>query len=425
MKPRINICHIYLIVVLLCMMNGILYSAGGFLAQGLQGILVLMSLYYAFYANLKYELPVYFKALNILLILFTIYGLLLVISGEKLMIQVSFREVSNTGYLKDIYKSLLPIYPFYVFTKEGLLKEHTIKIWFFIFLVLAIGFYYRGQKRLLERAIESGSSAEEFTSNVGYTFVALLPALVLFYKKPFVQYLLLMVCMYFIVIAFKRGAILCALVCLVWFMITNLKRVPKNRKWIIVAVTIAVVLAGMYLFIYMMENSDYFRYRLALTGEGYSSGRDEIYKTLYEHFINEDNPIRFLLGYGANSTLKFTFNFAHNDWLEIATNQGLLGLVVYFVYWICFYVSWRKAKLNPQAFMAIGMVFIIYLLSSFFSMSYNGVSRCAAMVLGYYLAVNDMDEEEEEDEEEENEEEEEEESQIEMIKESPPQNICI
>ena len=135
-----------------------------------------------------------------------------------------------------------------------------------------------------------------------------------------------------------------------------------------------------------MDTSNYFQYRIAQTQAGESSGRDELYATFYNHFLQEENPFRFLFGYGANATLKIGENFAHNDWLEIATNNGLLGLVVYLVYWIGFYVSWRRMKEHPQAFMATGMLLIILFLTSLFSMSYDSVSRCSAMVLGYYMA---------------------------------------
>ena len=391
MKLRINICHIYLFIILLGYFNGTLYAPGGFIAQGLQYVLILMSLYYAVYANFRYKLPVYFKALNVLLVMFTIYGMLLVIRGEQLMVQISFHEVANTEYLKSIYKSLLPVYPFYVFARQGLLKESTVKFWFFVFLVLTIRSFFKSQARNLEEAIEKGSSAEEFTNNTGYTFLALLPALVLFYKKPIIQYLGLMICGYFIVIALKRGAILIGVLCSLWFMITNLKKASKKQRWIVAIVSVVVVFAGIYLYNYMMETSAYFRYRLAQTAEGDSSGRDDLYMIFFNHFINEDKPLRFLLGNGASATLKIGYNYAHNDWLEIAINQGLLGIFVYLVYWVCFYVSWRKTKHHPQAFMAIGMIFIVYFISTLFSMSYNCVTRCAAMVLGYYFAVYDND----------------------------------
>lgn len=391
MKPHINICHIYLIVVVLCALNGSLYAGGSFIAQALQYILILMSLYYAVYANWKYELPVYFKGLNVLLIMFTIYGLLLLMGGERLIIKENYMELSNTEYLKTIYKSLLPIYPFFVFTKQGFLKESTIKSWFFVFLVLTIYSFHRAVERSLQAAMEEGSSAEEFTINVGYSFVALLPALVLFYKKTIIQYLVAMVCFCYIVISMKRGAFVCGTLCLAWFMVTNLKKVPKQKKWIVILVNAVLVLAGIYLFKYMMETSPYFLERIEATRMGDSSKRDEMYKVLWNHFIHEDNPLRFLFGNGAYATVKIGTNLAHNDWLEIATNQGLFGVVVYLVYWICFYVTWRKTKHHPQAFMAIGMLLIIYFITTFYSMSYDGMSRCAAMVLGYYLAISQGD----------------------------------
>ena len=68
-----------------------------------------MSLYYAFYANAKYRLPVYFKGLNLLLIMFTIYGVILLISGEHIVFRPSYKGTSNIEYLKSIYKSLLPV----------------------------------------------------------------------------------------------------------------------------------------------------------------------------------------------------------------------------------------------------------------------------------------------------------------------------
>lgn len=284
MKFRINICHIYFFIILLVWFNGTLYAPGGIVAQGIQAILILISLYYAFYANSKYKLPLYFKALNVLLILFTIYGAILLTGGNRLVLGQTYIALPSTEYLKTIYKSLLPVYPFFVFTKQGLLKESTVKVWFSIFLVLSIRSFFVTRAAKLQAAIELGSSAEEFTLNIGYTFVALLPALVLFHKKPFIQYAGMMICFYFVVAAMKRGAIICGVICLVWFIVTNLRKEQGNRKFIVLVISLAMVLGGIYLYYYMLESSSYFRYRLESTMEGDSSMRDEIYQTLWSHF---------------------------------------------------------------------------------------------------------------------------------------------
>lgn len=382
MKRIINECNIYFAVCVLYTISGGIYF------YGFLFLLVLLSLYYAIYANVHYRLPLYFKALNVLMVMFTIYGTLLLLGGERLMIKVSYEEVSNRSYLLDIYKSLLPIYAFYVFTRKGLLSEQNIKFYFFVFLLLTISSFFKNQARLLQIY-----GKEEFTSNLGYSFVALLPALVLFYKKPGLQYVLMALCGFFIIWAMKRGAILSGAICLIWFLYTNYKRTPKKRRWLIVAASLVVISMGVYYAQYMMNTSAYFRFRIEETTSGNSSDRNELYSVLYNHFIHEDNPLHFLLGNGANATLKIGQNYAHNDWLAIAIDEGVLGLVVYAAYWICLFLTWKKTRRQPQAFMAIGMFFIIYFLITFFSMSFSGVDKCAAMVLGYYLANMGQEEE--------------------------------
>ena len=387
MKLRINICHVYLGIILLTWFNGTLYAPGGFIAQGLQYVLLLVSLYYAIYANHKYRLPVYFKGLNVLLIMFTIYGMILILSGEQIIIQASYRVTANTSYLKTILLSLLPIYAFYVFTRQGLLTEKSIRFWFFIFFILAIRSFFRSQERQLEAALEAGSSATQITSNMGYTFVGLLPALVYFQNKRMLQYILMVACAYFIVISLKRGAIICGAICIVWFLVVNLKKTDRNRRFIVLLLSVLVAVSLALIYNYMLSTSSYFNYRLAQTESGDSSGRDILYSTFFNHFINESDFMRFMLGYGANGTLKISFNFAHNDWLEIAINQGVIGLFIYLLYWIGLYRTWRWSRQQPQAFMSIGMFLSIYFLSTMFSMSYNSVTRFAAMVFGYSLAI--------------------------------------
>lgn len=351
-----------------------------------------MSLYYAIYANQRYKLPIYFKGLNLLLIMFTIYGMILILSGEQIILTHTYVITTNTTYLKSILLSLLPIYPFYVFTRQGYLTEKGIRFWFFVFFLLAIRSFFRSQERQMEAALEAGSSATEFTSNVGYTFVALLPALVYFQKKQMLQYILMVVCAYFIVTAMKRGAIICGAVCIVWFLAINLKKTKRNRRFLLLFLSVIVLAALAYIFYYMLDSSDYFNYRIQQTESGDSSGRDILYSTFFNHFIKESNIMRFMFGYGANGTLKISFNYAHNDWLEIAINQGVIGLLIYLFYWICLFRTWRRSRQYPQVFMAIGMFLFIYFLSTLFSMSYNSVSRCAAMVLGYSLALKTNEE---------------------------------
>ena len=95
--------------------------------------------------------------------------------------------------------------------------------------------------------------------------------------------------------------------------------------------------------------------------------------------------MHFLLGRGANGTLEIYYNYAHNDWLEIAVNQGLLGVIIYFVYWKNMYATWKNAT-NVDAKAIIAMAIIVYFAKTLFSMSYGDMTYVFTSVLGYALA---------------------------------------
>lgn len=384
MRKRLNICDFYLIIILLISLKDLLYEGGGYISTGLLFIFLALSIYCCIYTNVNYKLPTYFKALNVLLLLFTIYGVLLLISSDVLYVQMTGKKVIKINYLLTIYKSLLPIYAFYSFGRRGMLTEKKMRIWFIIFLAITIISYFRHQWLKLSM----NESIEEITNNQGYAFVGLLSAIVLFRKKIILQYILLFVCCYFVVSSMKRGAILCAAICLIWFLSKSYRSVNRKRRWVVLLVGFLFLIAGFVFINYMLNSSAYFAYRIAQTQEGNTSYRTELYSVFFNHFVNEGNIARFLFGNGAWATLRISYNAAHNDWLEIAIGQGLLGLVVFFCYWVCFYRTWRGLRANKEAFMAVGMTFIVYFLMTLFSMSYNAVSRCSAMVLGYYFATS-------------------------------------
>lgn len=381
MKNKLNVCDFFCIVAVLCHLNGSVYEGGSIVAQLFQGILIVMSMYYWYIANTQYKLPALMKGLNVLLFLFTIYGVAVIIENPP------WARFGTQTYLKNIYKSLLPIYSFYVFAKQDKLTLRRIKFWYFLFLLLEIRAYYVEDARLSQIIENSGTEYTSLTNNSSYHFIALLPGLVLFKKKPVLQYLLMTICGYYIISGMKRGAILCGAVCIVWFIISYFKSASNRQRWIILMVTMAVIIVGVYYVDYMMETSNFFRHRVEQTKEGDASNRDYIYGTLWEHFLNEEDFGKMLWGNGVYSTLRFIGTPAHNDWLEILMGQGVLGVLVYLIYWICFYITWRRHRRDADSFMIIGMTLICYGLSSCFSMSYSSIMRCAAMTLGYALAV--------------------------------------
>lgn len=378
-----QIPHIYIFLWIVYSLQGSLYSSGGLLSRLLLAVLVAVSFFFYCYANIKFKLPTAMRILSVLVLAWSFYGVSPIITGTG----TTAFPVLSYSYLRAIYISILPIFSFYVFFRKRLLNETDIKRWFFVFLVTAIVNYYRYQSEAL-----LNSSDEEITNNVGYAFLSLLPLLPLFGKKPVIQYGLLAICFYFILVGFKRGAILAGILCTIWMISRTLRDVQLggrkhslHRLALVLLVLISISL-GVLFVRDLLVSSDYFVYRLESTLEGSSSNRDLLYSFFFNHFIHETNPIKFLFGNGAYGTIQLYFNYAHNDWLEIAIDNGLVFLVLYAAYWISLISMLLKGKRGSVATLMLGMFIIIYFIRTTISMSYNSISLYAACAFGYSLA---------------------------------------
>lgn len=383
------IAHIYIFLMVVYYGQGYLSLSEGIIGKLLLVLIVLFSLYYWIYAIAKFKLPIPLNVLNIMLVIWTFYGIYPIMVGSSAIKSV---DQPTYYYLKNIYISILPIYSFYVFTKKKMLTEYSVKIWYFAFLLVAIMGYIYNQQMILQALSEGGRDVSEITNNAGYTMATLLCLLPLFNKKPLVQYSLMAICLYFVLVGFKRGAIICAALCAIMIIIHSFKMSGGRRKktvstkWKIIVITIVLLAASVYAINMLIETSDYFNYRLESTLEGRSSERDNIYSFFYEHFTTESNPIIFLFGNGAYGTIELYRKFAHNDWLEIAIDNGLVFLLIYAIYWVSILsVLSRGEKKSPYTLMLATFV-IIYLFRTFVSMSYSAITPYAALAFGMSLA---------------------------------------
>lgn len=374
---------------------GLYTSQGFFLPQAsifsqlLLMSLLIISLYYTYIANMRYRLPTYFIGLNFLVAMFTIYGICLMIlynPADFLLKRDSFI------YLKTIYRSLLPIFVFYVLFKEEKYDERKMYIWIFILLFFTSVEFFQQEKKLMIKAMLLGRNSTEFTNNIGYLFLSLFPACVFLYKKPLLQYIALGYCVIFILLGMKRGAMLIGAVCLVWFLWNNVKNANIRKKFGLLFLTAILCIVGFLFVQHQMNDSLYFQKRVEQTLEGNSSGRDVLYQTFFDYFFEKTTPLQFAFGSGADATLKVTYNYAHNDWLEIAVNQGVLGLVIYMLYWILFAKECLSKSYSSQEKLALQIIFIIYFMSTLFSMSYNFMSTSATFILGYCLTQENKNE---------------------------------
>lgn len=381
-----NICNIYIIIW--CVYNLHRYEVlpvenveNIFISKIPLGINLILSLYYFIKVNYKYRLPIYLKGLNVLLAMFVAYGVSSILIGDVHIIKASYIQINNASYIISILRSLLPIYAFYHFTVQGYLTVKTVKVWTMFFVVLYFVYYYIRSKTIV---LETEQIEGEFTNNISYLLITLLPGLFLFKNKKIVLFSLLSFIMILVALCMKRGAMIIGVIVSVYMLYSIFKHHKFHNRLLMLLLGI-VTLSSISIYVTnLYDSNEYFQHRVSETIEGDTSGRGVIVSTLINSFKYDTSVLQLFFGKGADATLDIAINYAHNDWLEILINQGLVGVLIFLIYWICFYKQYCLMGNNVYKYMTL-TIFIIYFLSTIFSMSYNQVSTFAALLLGFSL----------------------------------------
>lgn len=385
---ELNRCDYYILFWVIYYLQGILYPSGGIISVSILGVLLVVSLYHcAKVLRLEYN-PIFFRGLSLLVLLFSIYGFILIFSNLDGFTYGYSRTKPTYFYIKQIYLSLLPIYSFYYFTKQGYLTEDRLRKWVYVYFFSVILSYIRNQRDTMLIVND-----EEVTNNMGYLFLGLIPAVQLFKKQPVILYAGMFVIFLFILSGMKRGAIFIGIICIIFSMKDAFRELSLRKKVLIAILSISLIAAGISFAIHLYNTSAYFTSRFEQTLSGDASNRDKIYSYFWNAFAYESNPFQFVFGHGAYGTLKLRNVFAHNDWLEIAINQGLIGLFIYLYFFWTMYKNWKNTE-SKDARMVFAIMGITFFAKSLFSMSYEDLTFVESSLFGFYLAGTNMDTEE-------------------------------
>ena len=220
---------------------------------------------------------------------------------------------------------------------------------------------------------------------MGYFFLALIPFVFLI-KNKILSISSLFLIFFYIIQSSKRGAVFLAILALIVFIIYQITMI--NRKKIIQSVLLSLV--GLMLFtkfsidIYM--SNEYLISRIQKIDDG-GSGRDIIYKNLWSNWLDSDNLLNYLFGFGFVSTLIYsgTGNLAHNDWLELLTNFGLLGVLIYFIFFFSIFAFILRKDIDKQSRFTLICIFLLAFFQTFFSMFYTSASSLFLIILLAYV----------------------------------------
>jgi O-antigen ligase len=370
-----NLLFIIFSLIVIYFSQGVFYATGSIVSQFcLFSFLALSGIYLIKLLLIRRKKDLFFKAWTALLL---INFLGFIFSGYM-------SNLFHFGMFKGILISSLPFYPIYYFSQKNMLISKHLIIFFFVMLIISIlQFYYNREQILLERI----SDNENVVNNVAYMFVNLIPFVFLMKKRKIISLFAMLILVFFIIQGFKRGAILIGFVGVLIFLYYQLSTIDKKHraKGYLIA-TVGVVILGYFIYNFYLEN-EFLSHRMRSLLEGDSSQRDSIYFEIFNEWYNSDNLLNIIFGFGFASSQKITDGmFAHNDWLELLSNFGLLGVSIYL---LLFYSAFKLVR-NPYWDSDKRILFIsiiaIWFLTTLFSMAYTSTDGyLKAIILAYML----------------------------------------
>ena len=374
----INRCDCYILMWCLYMMQGFLYPQG-IINQTLQMVMILWS----GMAACKYLLgracdSKILNATSWLVLMYILYGGYIIFFGDGVTLYDKAAP-RDYVYLQNSLASLLPIFLFYSFASRGYLTGERIARYIPLFILVFIVHFLR---IMVKTRLQLG--AEDITNNASYLFLSLLPILYFLKGKLLLQYLVLSICLAFILMGMKRGVYLLAFFSTIYFLFTSLVNQSRFKQIVMVLFFGSMAIFVINYIAELMDTNEFFMKRLEETIEGKTSGRDRLYSTIWNEIKTEDNLLHFIFGRGANSTLKYAGNYAHNDWLETTCNNGILGLCILVYFFISLFSQIGSLR-KTQYYIYYSFILVVFLLFSrtIISMSIQNIDIASSMLLGY------------------------------------------
>ncbi len=367
------------IILLAYLLSIVLYTGQGFFFEGtwftsLAGYFILM-------VNLVFTASYFLRGRSnkVLrwMMLFVIWTIVVWFVSPKSINTYSMGVMSTLPMVQYTLIIMTTTFSVIAFKQDGVLKDaYMILFYVGILSLLVMNFFFERTATLFD---------SEQTSNLGYPIVSLMPLTVFFWKKKTVFWSIVLFIFIMSLVSVKRGAILCSGVFILIIIYSYLKELRKIKIKTIIALC---VVCGLVLYIcsQFLNNSEFLQQRLLDTLDGNSSSRDYIYEKILNRW-SDANTFHQLLGNGPIATTKFG-QYAHNDWLEVLYDFGIVGLLfyVFFVFGIYIFLV-RKKYVPVQCNCAFFLVFLYYVLRSTFSMSFYVLDTVLVMfAFGYFLS---------------------------------------
>lgn len=360
--------------------QGTFYTQGSIVAQGSLAIILIISAFYfiktLFETNNKSN---FYKAWTVFIL----------INATGFVFSANIRHPNHISMFKGILTTSLSLYPFYYFAQNGLLKsKHLLRFFIVMLPIVIFQYFFYANMRLAEHL----SNDPDIVNNIGYSFVALVPFVFIFKKKRFYAIVSIMILLFFIIQSGKRGAFIAGMIGLMGFIYFQLRTVEKKYRYRSYLIVFISVLALSYFVYDTFQNNEFLIARMQKIGdEGGSSGRNIIFSNIFNAWLNSDNMFNLLFGFGFAASLNLSGlgSYAHNDWLEILSNFGIIGVFIYgfLFYTVIKYIN-NKEWDNDKRILLLTIV-LIWIMNTFVVNSYTSMNGyIQSMFLAYLIGSN-------------------------------------
>lgn len=187
-----------------------------------------------------------------------------------------------------------------------------------ISLLIAVFLYYYYSKGFLEN---------QKSSDMVFCLIVYIPLLFLFDGKKILKIVAIALFSVICFLSLKRSIVLgLTLFMIVLFLLEGNKKIIT--KWYFWLIVIAVIYVGSYLIDTVGNLLD-----ARFHEESGGSGRDLIYANIFHRFSNSEF-FQLLFGHGFMSVIKINGALAHNDFLQLLYDGGLIAIVFYLSMWV-------------------------------------------------------------------------------------------
>lgn len=373
---KINVVLAVGILLSLYMAQGLLYPSGSIISQSILLIILIIGIY-SFLRTLFLKMN---NTVMYCMIIFYLMVALTFIISPKTVIGVkneAIGVVSTMGQFKGVCTGLLPFFVgYYASTKKNITDKTWIIIGCIYFVVAIATFFFFKEMLMLEQG------RDDVVNNAAYRLVVFIPFIPIFFKSNkfrLINFAIAAISVILIILGSKRGAILCMIISLVFSVLYYMY---NTRISIQKALALLLfVLFGIFLLYRLVEANDYLMYRLEQTQSVGIGQRSIAYKTLFNHWLYDSTGFEFLFGGGTCAAIEIWGNYAHNDWLELLSSNGLFGVLIYAALFVSFIRFIYKTNISSYYKLSMYLSILLLFMESVFSMGYMSSGNAMFMLL--------------------------------------------